>query len=143
VEPGSRPLLRVVLTAAGDPTCQPSTDRTDVSQLPVLDRRILENLGRELSSQAGALQFAGMFVDMLPQRIGAVETALAARDADAAVVALLSLSVSASMVGAPQLEEASSSAMAFVDDPTAHGALIARLRALAMDCQSALGGIIR
>ncbi len=114
-----------------------------MSQLPVLDRRILENLGTELDNQAGALQFAGMFVDMLPQRIGAVEAAFAEQDAGAAVVALLSLSASASMVGARRLEEASSSAVAFLDDPATHGTLIARLRALSMECQSVLGGIIR
>ncbi|MHA7240585.1 hypothetical protein [Arthrobacter sp. TMS1-12-1] len=113
-----------------------------MSQLPALDRRILENLGEELSNPAGALEFARMFVQMLPQRISAVEAAFAARAPDDAVVALLSLHASASMVGARLLAEASSSALELIDTPAEHGPAIARLRCLATDCQSALGGII-
>ncbi|MEG9249883.1 signal peptidase I [Arthrobacter sp. Soc17.1.1.1] len=119
---------------------RPATGNPD---LPTLDRSILENLGEELSSQAGALQFADAFVDLLPQRIGAVEDAFTARDADAAVVALLSLNVSASMVGAVRLEEDSAAAMDVIDQPRDHAAVVARLRVLAGEFQAALGGIIR
>ncbi len=114
----------------------------DVSQLPVLDRQTLDDLGAELSSPAGALQFAGMFVDMLPQRIGAIDVAFRAGDADAAVVALLSLNVSASMVGARRLEEASSSALELVGEP-AHQLLLNQLQGLGAEFQSALTGIMR
>lgn len=113
-----------------------------MSQLPALDRRTLEHLGEELSDPAGALEFAQIFVRLLPQRIDAVEAAFAAGSADAAVVALLSLHVSASMVGACRLAEESSGALAFIGAPSEHGPAIARLRSLALDCQSALGGII-
>ncbi|WP_262364244.1 signal peptidase I [Arthrobacter echini] len=114
----------------------------DISQLPVLDRQTLDDLGEELSNQAGALQFAGMFVDLLPQRIDAIDAAFGAGDGDAAVVALLSLNVSASMVGARRLEEASSSALELVGEPDRHEGLIGRLRILGSEYQSALGGII-
>ncbi|WP_240615158.1 signal peptidase I [Arthrobacter ruber] len=124
-------------------THRPATDKALMSQLPALDRAILENLGVELSSQAGALQFAGMFVDMLPQRIGAVEDAFADRDTDAVVVALLSLNVSASMVGARRLEEAASAALDRVDEPGDAAALITQLQGLGVEFQAALGGIIR
>ena len=121
---------------------QTATDRTDV-QLPVLDPRILDGLGTELSSQACAVRFAELFGEMLPQRIRAVEAALAARDADAAVVALLSLKASASMVGALRLVEASSSALELLDEPSEHPALVLRLQRLGTEFQFALGGIIR
>ncbi|OUM44884.1 hypothetical protein [Arthrobacter sedimenti] len=121
---------------------QTATDRTDV-QLPVLDPRILDDLGTELSSQACAVRFAELFGEMLPQRIRSVEDALAARDEDAAVVALLSLKASASMVGALRLVEASSSALELLDEPSAHPALALRLQRLGTEFQSALGGIIR
>jgi signal peptidase len=124
-----------------DPATPRPTD--DVVGAPTLDRTILENLGEELSSRAGALHFADSFVDMLPQRIDAVEGAFAARDADAAVVALLSLNVSASMVGACRLEEGSSAAMDLIDAPREHAAIITRLRVLGGEFQAALGGIIR
>ncbi len=125
---------------AGTGASRPAAGSADV---PTLDRSILENLGEELSSQAGALQFADSFVAMLPQRIAAVEDAFAARDADSAVVALLSLNVSASMVGASRLEEGSSAAMEVIDRPREHAAVIARLRVLGAEFQAALGGIIR
>ncbi|MBG6225234.1 HPt (histidine-containing phosphotransfer) domain-containing protein [Arthrobacter sp. CAN_A2] len=114
-----------------------------MSQLPALDSRTLENLGEELSNPAGALEFAQMFGQMLPQRISAVEAAFAARAADDTVVALLSLHASASMVGACRLAEESSTALELMGRPTEQGPAIARLRGLAMDFQSALGGIIR
>lgn len=114
-----------------------------MSQLPALDRRTLENLGEELSSPAGAMEFAQMFLQMLPQRIDAVEVAFAAQATDHAVVALLSLNASASMVGARRLAEESSTALELVGEPSEHGPAIVRLRRLAMDFQSALGGIIR
>jgi hypothetical protein len=121
----------------------PATDRTDVPQLPVLDRGILERLGVELSNRAGALQFAELFGEMLPQRICAVEAAFAARDGDAAVVALLSLSASASKVGALRLVEVSSAALELLDEPPAHPALVLRLQRLGAEFHSELGGIIR
>jgi signal peptidase I len=127
-------------TAADLGVPRPATGSPDV---PTLDRSILENLGEELSSQAGALQFADSFVDLLPQRIRAVEDAFRARDADAAVVALLSLNVSASMVGAGRLEEVSATAIDVIDRPREHAAVVARLRVLAGEFQAALGGIIR
>ena len=114
-----------------------------MSQLPALDRRTLENLGEELSNPAGAMEFARIFLQMLPQRIDAVEAAFAARATDDAVVALLSLSASASMVGAHRLAGESSRALDRVGDPSEHDPAIARLRGLAADFQSALGGIIR
>lgn len=113
-----------------------------MSQLPALDRRTLEHLGEELSDPAGALEFAQIFVRLLPQRIDAVEASFAAGAADAAVVALLSLQVSASMVGAYRLAEETSAALALVGAPLEHGPTIARLRSLALECQLALGGII-
>ncbi|WP_258062547.1 signal peptidase I [Arthrobacter sp. B0490] len=110
---------------------------------PALDRAVLEGLGEELASRAGALQFAEAFVDLLPQRVRAVEDAFASRDADAAVVALLSLNVSASMVGARRLEEGSSAALGLIDDPREYPAVVARLRILSGEFQAALGGIMR
>lgn len=118
-------------------------DRTNVSQLPVLDRGVLDTLGEELSSQDGALYFASTFVDMLPQRIDAIEAAFAAEDMDAAVVALLSLNVSSSMVGARRLEESSSTALELARNSSIHSTLIAQLRTLGLEFQSALGGIMR
>ncbi len=114
-----------------------------MSHLPVLDRRILDNLGVELASREGALRFAETFIDLLPQRLLAIESALAAGDEDAAVVALLSLNVSASMVGARRLQEVSSSALGLVGEPDAFPGLLARLQGLGSEFQSALGGIIR
>lgn len=125
-------------TVGGSGRVPGSSPRTDH---PVLDRGILDNLGVELSSHAGALLFAGTFVEMLPQRIGAVEAALMARDADAAVVALLSLTVSASMVGARRLEEESSAALELIGRPTTHRSLVARLRQHGADVSSALDAI--
>lgn len=127
---------------AGMPTA-PESARTDVSLLPVLDRSVLQNLGTELSSHAGAFQFAETFVQLLPQRIAAVESAFAAEDTDAAVVALLSLNVSASMVGACRLEGLSSVALDAIGDATADPGLISRFQALGIEFQSALGGIMR
>lgn len=119
-----------------------ATDRTDVSELPVLDRHILDNLGAELSSRAGALRFAETFVQMLPERVAAVESALTDTDPDAAVVALLSLNASACMVGARQLQELSAAALDRIGGPPAPG-LVARLHDLGTTFQSALGGIMR
>ncbi|WP_258058782.1 signal peptidase I [Arthrobacter sp. B1805] len=121
----------------------PTAGGTDVPLLPVLDRSVLQNLGVELSSHAGALHFAETFVQLLPQRIAAVESAFRAEDTDAAVVALLSLNVSASMVGASRLEESTSAALRLIENPSAHPGLIARLRSLGDEFQSALGGIMR
>ncbi|WP_434995361.1 hypothetical protein [Arthrobacter sp. Ld5] len=114
-----------------------------MAQLPALDRRTLENLGEELSDPPGALEFLQLFATMLPRRIDAVETAFAAHATDDAVVALLSLHASAAMVGACRLAEASSTALKSVGEPARYGAEVARLRSLATDFQSALGGIIR
>ncbi|WP_247827547.1 hypothetical protein [Arthrobacter antioxidans] len=113
-----------------------------MSQLPALDRQTLETLGEELSNPAGALEFAQVFVQMLPQRIDAVESAFAARAADDAVVALLSLNASAAMVGACRLAAESSTALQLIGEPSEHAPEIARLRSHATDFQSALGGII-
>lgn len=124
---------------SGDPGAPGETSRAG---LPTLDLHVLDNLGVELSSHAGALLFAGTFVDMLPQRIGAVEAALTDRDADAAVVALLSLHVSSSMVGARRLEEESSAALELIDEPTEHRALVGRLRQHGADVASMLAGIM-
>ncbi|TKV29312.1 signal peptidase I [Arthrobacter sp. NamB2] len=121
----------------------PTAGGTDVPLLPVLDREVLQNLGVELSSHAGALHFAETFVQLLPQRIAAVESAFRAEDTDAAVVALLSLNVSASMVGASRLEDSTSAALRQIEDPSAHPGLIARLYSLGDEFQSALGGIMR
>ncbi|MUK00906.1 hypothetical protein GM708_02545 [Vibrio cholerae] len=114
-----------------------------MSHLPVLDRRTLDNLGDELSSREGALRFVEIFTHLLPQRLRAIESAFASGDSDAAVVALLSLNVSASMVGARQLEDVSSSALRLVGEPAAFPGLLARLQGLGVEFQSALGGIIR
>ncbi|MHA7209202.1 signal peptidase I [Arthrobacter sp. MDT1-65] len=122
------------------PAPGPTPDRVGA---PALDRAVLEGLGEELASRAGALQFAGAFADLLPQRVRAVEDAFASRDADAAVVALLSLNVSASMVGARRLEEGSSAAMGLIDEPREHRAIVARLLILSGEFQAALGGIMR
>ena len=132
-----------VRTTCDATTSRPATDRTDGPQPPALDRRTLENLGDELSNPASAMEFAQLFLQMLPQRIDAVEAAFAARATDAAVVALLSLKASASMVGARRLAEESSTALEVVGEPSGYESAIARLRSLATDFQSALGGIIR
>lgn len=114
-----------------------------MSQLPVLDRSVLDTLGEELSNREGALYFATTFVDLLPHRIDAIEAAFATDDADAAVVALLSLNVSSSMVGARRLEDASSAALGLARIGSAHSTLVAQLRTLGLEFQSALGGIMR
>lgn len=113
-----------------------------MSQLPALDRRTLANLGEELSDPEGALEFLQTFVRMLPRRIDAVEAAFSARAEEDAVVALLSLRASASMVGACRIAEESATALELVGEPAVHGPEIARLRSLATDFQSASGGII-
>lgn len=118
-------------------------DRTDEPGLPVLDRDVLDSLSAELSSRTGALHFADAFVELLPQRIDAVEAAFEAGDMDAAVVALLSLFVSSSMVGARRLEQASSSALDFAVGRSARVTRIGQFRSLSVEFQSALGGIIR
>ncbi len=114
-----------------------------MSQLPVLDQRILDDLGAELADPDGARRFVGTYAQLLPQRIGAVEAALASRDTEAAVVALLSLHVSSSMVGARRLEEISSTALAQLEDTMKHPGLLAHLRDLSAEFQSVIGGIIR
>jgi signal peptidase I len=124
-------------------TRPPATARTDMSQLPVLDQQILDDLGAELASRAGAHRFAATFGDMLPERIDGVEAAFGSGDTDAALVAILSLNVSSSMVGARRLEEFSSAALELADEPSAHAGLIRRLRTLGAEFQSELGGIIR
>lgn len=129
------------------PSVRSSRSRTitpaDVSQLPVLDPDVLTTLGAELASRTGALQFAGTFVALIPQRVGAVEAAVEAGDTDAAVVALLSLNVGSSMVGARRLEQASSMALESAGRGSAHMSQIAQLHTLGVELQSALGGIIR
>ena len=113
-------------------------------QLPVLDQGVLANLGRELSSTDGALRFAAVFADMLPQRIRDVEVAVDAGDTDAAVVSLLSLNASSTMVGARRLEEASSRALEVIGQTSsALPTPVAQLHDLGKEFQSALGGIIR
>jgi signal peptidase I len=134
---------RSTTTNDGPPAPHSTPDRTDVARLPVLERQTLDNLGLELASPGGALQFAQTFADMLPERLRAVEEALVAQDADAAVVALLSLNVSAAMVGARRLEEMSSTALGLVDDPAAHAMVIEQLQRFGAEFQSALGGTIR
>lgn len=116
----------------------------DIARHPVLDRQTLDNLGVELSSRDGALQFAGTFSDMLPRRVDAVEAAFAAGNGDAAVVALLSLKVSAAMVGARRLEEMSSTALGLLGGTAAaHAGAIAHLRSYGAEFESVIGGIIR
>ena len=114
-------------------------------QLPVLDQCVLDDLGDELSSRDAAMRFAAIFADMLPQRIHDVEAAVRAGDRDAAVVALLNLNASATMVGARRLEEASSRALDVMGGPSMSGlpTLATRLHTLGLEFQSALGGIIR
>lgn len=111
--------------------------------LPVLDRGVYDSLAEELDNPTGALQFATLFARMLPERIAGIEEAFRSQDSEAAVVTILSLNVSASMVGARRLAEYSSVALDLVTDPTSHAALVDRLRALAGEFQSALAGIIR
>ena len=72
--------------------------------VPILDRACLEDLAEDLASRAHAIDFAASFVKLLPRRIHAIATALEAGELEAAQVALVSLAVSASMVGALQLE---------------------------------------
>ena len=69
----------------------------------VLDRSCLTDLADQLASPEAAAQFAAVFVEMLPERVQAIEQPLADIRVQAARTAALSLGSSAAMIGAQQL----------------------------------------
>ena len=71
--------------------------------LPVLDPRCITDLGEELESLPGALDFLSSYLELLPDRLGAISAAVRAADGDAAMDRALSLKVTSTMVGAVQL----------------------------------------
>lgn len=73
------------------------------AEIPPLDRRRLEEIEEDLGSRAPAVAFAERFLHMLPGRIHAIATAVEAGEVEAIRTALLSLAISAEMVGAVQL----------------------------------------
>ncbi|WP_285241981.1 Hpt domain-containing protein [Arthrobacter sp. G.S.26] len=79
------------------------TESPDRKADVVLDRSLFFDLVEQLSSEAGATEFATSFLAMLPGRVRAIEEPLAATSIQAARTAALSLSSSAAMIGAEQL----------------------------------------
>jgi HPt (histidine-containing phosphotransfer) domain-containing protein len=69
----------------------------------VLDRSCLTDLADQLASPEAATEFAAVFLEMLPERVHAIEEPLADTRVQAARTAALSLGSSAAMVGARQL----------------------------------------
>ncbi|WP_415853351.1 hypothetical protein [Sinomonas sp. G460-2] len=71
---------------------------------PDLEPARLDTLAVELDSRDDACAFAAKFLDLLPRRLQKIAATVQAGDVEAAHVALLSLAVSAEMVGALRLE---------------------------------------
>ncbi|WP_314214287.1 Hpt domain-containing protein [Pseudarthrobacter equi] len=69
----------------------------------VLDRSCLTDLADQLASPEAASEFAAVFLEMLPERVQAIEEPLADTRVQAARTAALSLGSSAAMIGAQQL----------------------------------------
>jgi hypothetical protein len=82
--------------AATDEACGP---------LPVLNRAVLDELGRTLDSCAAASRFAAEFHAMLNGRVQRILRALQLPDPDEAMDAVLSLRISSHMVGAAAMED--------------------------------------
>ncbi|WP_077490939.1 hypothetical protein [Sinomonas mesophila] len=80
------------------------TTTVEPAEIPVLDRACLDDLASDLASPADARDFAASFVKLLPGRIHSIAAALDGGRTEAAHVSLVSLAVSASMVGALRLE---------------------------------------
>lgn len=72
-------------------------------ELPVLDPQRVRHLGEELDSPAGAHEFLGAYLEMLPDRLAKVSNAVCAADDETAMDRALSLKVTSTMVGALQL----------------------------------------
>jgi len=80
--------------------------RTDVSRTSaVLDPRVVHDLGRELGDERAATRIVARFLSLLPSRAQRLGRSVRARDPVAALDAVLSLKVSAAMVGGRSLEE--------------------------------------
>jgi hypothetical protein len=72
---------------------------------PLLDRSVLDRLGKELDDDGGGYTriFVANFIICLPGRIDRLRLALTTGDLEAAVDAVLSLKTSSQMVGAERL----------------------------------------
>ncbi|MFC3300511.1 hypothetical protein FJV46_08460 [Arthrobacter agilis] len=79
---------------------------------PPFDHGTYDKLVDALGSQDLAAAFLDSFTSMLESRIRRIEQALITQDREEAITALLSLRSSASMVGAAQLEESTTKALA-------------------------------
>lgn len=97
-----------------------------LGELPVLDRRTLAQLAEDLGSAELATNFSNAFAMMWPQRMARLEQAVAAQNYEQANDAAGSIRVSATMVGATQLETAGAQIVELIlaaDPATAQGAL--------------------
>ena len=81
---------------------------------PVLDHRVVDALAEELQSLPDALLFVGAFHALLCSRLTRISEALIGGDREEATTALLSLHTGAAMVGATELRETTSDALAMV-----------------------------
>ncbi|WP_090587908.1 hypothetical protein [Arthrobacter subterraneus] len=72
--------------------------------LPVHRVEVIEQLAAELPAVSDALRYRDNFARLLPGRIEEVAVEIRSGNEQAAVTALLSLSVGSRMVGAPRLE---------------------------------------
>lgn len=70
--------------------------------LPVLDPRCIHDRG-EMESLPGALDFLSSYLELLPDRLGAIRATVRAADGAAAMDGALSLRVTSTMAGAMQL----------------------------------------
>lgn len=75
--------------------------------LPVHSPEVITRLAAELPASADALRYRDNFARLLSQRIQELTAHIRAKDQEAAVATLLSLSVGSSMVGAPRLQHVS------------------------------------
>lgn len=91
--------------------------------LPVHRPEVIEQLGRELPSQADALRYRDHFARLLPERIQDLTAGVRSKDHAAAVATLLSLNVGSCMVGAPRLEYVANLCLADIQNGRKSGCL--------------------
>ena len=72
---------------------------------PVLDPHVVRDLGEELGDERAATCIVARFLSLLPSRTQRLERSVTARDPVSALDAVLSLKVSAAMVGGRRLQE--------------------------------------
>lgn len=74
-------------------------------QQPVVEPSHLAGLREETQNDAAVLRFVASFLVLLPGRVNRILNAVRARDAAAAMDAVLSLKVTSAMIGALRMEQ--------------------------------------